>query len=286
MKKSLLTAALVAFAMCANAQTVVFEDDFEWFAPWTALGNGEVEGEDPAGDAVGEDNESSKAPQMGMPKNDDGVTVRMQLHSKGYRFIIAHNESKKVRPADQQIYLQTNYLKFGLTGYQSGIAFPAVAEDLENVTVEFDWCPQRQGSKTDYKIDPVNLIVFAGTPVAEDENLNTTYKDDDEAVPVPTHGWENGHKLEWIHASVNLASVKAGQQIGITQLEMGEATANRWYLDNVKITAGGSQTAVDNIAVDAAAPAEYYNLQGVRIAEPENGMYIVRKGNRVSKVVK
>lgn len=283
MKKSLLTAALVAFAMCANAQTVVFEEDFEWFAPWTALGNGETEGEDPAGDAVGTDTHGAKAPQLGMPKNDDGITVGMTLHSKGYRFIIAHNEKKNPRNANAQIYLQTNYLKFGLTGYQSGIAFPAVAEDLTNVTVEFDWCPMRQGSG---KIDPVNLIVFAGTPVAEDDYLNTTYTDDDEAVPVPTHDWEDGHKLEWIHASVNLASVKAGQQIGITQLEMGEATANRWFLDNVKITAGGSQTAVDNIAVDAAAPAEYYNLQGVRIAEPENGMYIVRKGNRVSKVVK
>lgn len=288
MKKSLLTAALVAFAMCANAQTVVFEEDFEWMAPWTALGNGETEGEDPAGDTVAMDTPGSgeKAPQIGMPKNDDGITVRMELHSKGYRFILAHGEGKDPRIADKQIYLQTNYLKFGLTGYQSGIAFPAVAEDLENVTVEFDWCPMRQGKKDEAgKIDPVNLIVFAGTPLTEDDYLNTTY-DETENAAVPTHGWENGHKLEWIHASVNLASVKAGQQIGITQLEMGEKTANRWYLDNVKITAGGSQTAVDNIAVDAAAPAEYYNLQGVRIAEPENGMYIVRKGNRVSKVVK
>lgn len=36
---------------------------------------------------------------------------------------------------------------------------------------------------------------------------------------------------------------------------------------------------------DADAPAVYYNLQGVEIANPENGIYIVRRGNKVSKEV-
>lgn len=34
------------------------------------------------------------------------------------------------------------------------------------------------------------------------------------------------------------------------------------------------------------APAEYYNLNGVRVSNPERGIYIVRKGNKVAKVVK
>lgn len=48
---------------------------------------------------------------------------------------------------------------------------------------------------------------------------------------------------------------------------------------------GGSTTAVENIAVDANAPVEYFNLQGIRIANPENGIYIRRQGNKVSKVI-
>lgn len=282
MKKSLLTATLVAFAMCANAQTVVFEDDFEWMNPWTALGEGKTEGEDPAGDTVATDDLDAKAPQIGKAKIDD-KTICDALREKGYRFIIAHGSSKSDGMAHQQIYSQTNYLKFGKTGYQSGIAFPAVTKDYANVTVEFDWCPMRQGSG---KIDPVNLVLFARTPDAEDDYYNTTYKEDGDSVFVPTHEWENGHKLEWIHATVDISSVKAGQQIVIGQKEWAVGTANRWFIDNVKVTATTGTTAVDNIAVDAAAPAEYYNLQGVRIAEPENGMYIVRKGNRVSKVIK
>lgn len=36
-------------------------------------------------------------------------------------------------------------------------------------------------------------------------------------------------------------------------------------------------------AVDADAPAVYYNMQGIRVAEPTTGLYIVRQGNKVSK---
>lgn len=44
---------------------------------------------------------------------------------------------------------------------------------------------------------------------------------------------------------------------------------------------------VDAIAIDAAfdenAPVEYFNMQGVRVAEPTTGLYIVRQGNKVTK---
>ena len=42
---------------------------------------------------------------------------------------------------------------------------------------------------------------------------------------------------------------------------------------------------VDDIVVDENAPAEYFNLQGVRVANPENGLYIVRQGNKVTKQI-
>ena len=45
--------------------------------------------------------------------------------------------------------------------------------------------------------------------------------------------------------------------------------------------AGGSGVA--EIVVDENAPVEYYNLQGIRVANPENGLYIVKQGNKVTK---
>ena len=51
---------------------------------------------------------------------------------------------------------------------------------------------------------------------------------------------------------------------------------------------GGEVDGVENIVVeemeDVEAPVEYYNLQGVKVAEPSNGIFIKRQGKKVSKV--
>ncbi|MDE6393857.1 MAG: DUF5123 domain-containing protein, partial [Duncaniella sp.] len=38
-------------------------------------------------------------------------------------------------------------------------------------------------------------------------------------------------------------------------------------------------------AEDAAAPVEYFNLQGVRVDNPANGIFIRKQGNKVTKVI-
>ena len=48
--------------------------------------------------------------------------------------------------------------------------------------------------------------------------------------------------------------------------------------------ANGEESGVEAIdAADNVAPV-YYNLQGVRVQNPANGVYIVKRGNKVSKV--
>lgn len=45
-------------------------------------------------------------------------------------------------------------------------------------------------------------------------------------------------------------------------------------------------TGIDSIvSEDSNAPVEYFNLQGVRVANPESGLYIRRQGNKVTKVL-
>jgi hypothetical protein len=47
-----------------------------------------------------------------------------------------------------------------------------------------------------------------------------------------------------------------------------------------------SSSAVNSIVVDSEnAPVEYYNLQGVRVVNPQNGLYIKRQGNKATKVL-
>lgn len=45
------------------------------------------------------------------------------------------------------------------------------------------------------------------------------------------------------------------------------------------------QSGIGSIEADNAAEVEYFNLQGVRVEDPTNGLYIRRQGNKVSKVI-
>ena len=46
-----------------------------------------------------------------------------------------------------------------------------------------------------------------------------------------------------------------------------------------------ASTGVEETLADENAPVEYFNLQGVKVANPENGIFIKRQGSRASKVV-
>lgn len=51
------------------------------------------------------------------------------------------------------------------------------------------------------------------------------------------------------------------------------------------ISNNGTVTGIDNVEVESNEAVEYYNLQGVRVDNPENGLYIRRQGNTATKVL-
>lgn len=48
---------------------------------------------------------------------------------------------------------------------------------------------------------------------------------------------------------------------------------------------GDKLTSIDGINADANAPVEYYNLQGVKVENPEKGIFIKKQGSKTTKVV-
>ena len=87
----------------------------------------------------------------------------------------------------------------------------------------------------------------------------TLYRDDYEAIPAQT---------------ITLNTTKAHNAVwGIKLKEM-----------RVKGTEGGT-TGIEGVTVGSEEPVEYYNLQGIRVANPANGVYIRRQGNTVTKVI-
>lgn len=84
-------------------------------------------------------------------------------------------------------------------------------------------------------------------------------------------------------------SVDSGKATAALPVGVYEYTAVAYDKDNnvansvkgmVSITSG-----IENIAIDDEASAVYYNLYGVEVAHPEAGIYIVRRGNKVTKEI-
>lgn len=271
MKKTLLSIFFASACMMMSAQdaTVYFSEDFEWLEPWSSL--------KPAGQTIEENDADATAQQLGTNKVDE-VSTFEALKAKGYDFVVTHHSSKDERQPQAQIYLQRNYLKFGLTGYQSGIVLPSVANVPAGtaLTLTFDVSSQRKGNKETAEWDNTKLVVLV-------EN-GSDVKSYDLDVPHP----ETGAAYRWFTVDVPLtgATVTADTKITIRNADSQwpNSAAFRWFLDNIKLH-NAESGAVADIAVDENAPVEYFNLLGVRVENPENGIYIRRQAGKVSKVL-
>lgn len=73
-------------------------------------------------------------------------------------------------------------------------------------------------------------------------------------------------------------------QIGFHYTSTAEI-AGTWEIVNVKVTGKTKSAVSDIIAEDTDAPVVYYNLQGVRVENPANGLYIRVQGNKSTKVL-
>ncbi len=94
---------------------------------------------------------------------------------------------------------------------------------------------------------------------------------------------EYGNKAElWKYSGTNCkfgSSIEVGKEYNIKISVIEGSDVKGGYI------LVSESTGVENVEVEANAPAVYYNLQGVEVANPENGLYIVKQGNKVSKVL-
>lgn len=94
---------------------------------------------------------------------------------------------------------------------------------------------------------------------------------------------EGGNIYCW-QLHVDLMKDKAAAQ-NMTQLMIFQKDDESNMIKfNLNFTTNPGDSAVEGIAAEQAAPV-YYNLQGMRVAQPENGIYLVKRGNKVTKEV-
>lgn len=200
---------------------IYFSEDFEWLAPWTAVGDGT---NFPAADIVGSDQASTVQPQI-TKSFVDGVSAEKALTDRGYTFM---RYDKNGPNAGECIYIQTNYLKFGKTGFQGSMTLPAMpllGAGVSSPTLTFDWYSQRQGSGV---FDPTELVVIV------------TNGSDATQFPVAPLTFQTGDKAAWTRAEISLTGLTLTKDTRITirnaDSQLTSAKALRWHIDNITLS--------------------------------------------------
>ena len=280
MKKFLLSLSIAAMSIsAAQAETVYFQEDFEWLEPYAKAGkNGN--GEPASGNTIGTNGAESEAPKADACKVDD-ISALEAMQQKGYDLVSVYDFLNNKNKTDIALYLQQNYLKFNKTGkttsngkgFQLGLVLPSIKgiPEGKDVCVSFDWCPMKQGSGM---FDKTELCVIV-------EN-----GDDVRYVDAPVATWEDNADYEWKTAVVSLAGITVNDNtkltIRTTEANWELTTAQRWFIDNIKVYSEDASS-IDEIGIDMNAPVEYYNMLGIRVENPGNGLYIVKQGNKTAK---
>lgn len=195
---------------------VYFSEDFEWLAPWAAAGD--------AADIVGCDQAVTTQPQI-TKAIVDGVSAEKALLDRGYSFM---RYDKNGPNAGECIYLQSNYLKFGKTGFQGAVTLPAMpllGAGVSAPTLSFDWYSQRQGSGV---FDPTEIVVIV------------TNGADETRFPVPALNFAEGAKAAWTRVDIKMTGLTLTKDTRITirniDSQLTSAKALRWHIDNIVLS--------------------------------------------------
>ena len=146
----------------------------------------------------------------------------------------------------------------------------------------------------------VNASYDVDGPVGFEAPVYAVYFDNSNAKwgKVYAHVWGNGHETVWPgeeckvdeNTGYHYYSVKAfiaPEYVIFNDGQVDNKTGELKFVNDALYNekgATGNTSGIENVSVEEAA-VEYYTLQGVRVSEPVNGLYIRRQGNKLTKVI-
>ena len=185
--------------------------------------------------------------------------------------------------------------RYGLkaTGYVSGtnnardgiMASPVLdLEGRKNITLDFE-SAVNQFKKNgvlltgDAMVEILDYISVVVAEVTSDEMPTDWTKVGEVTLPA-SQSW-----TFYAQAPAIDLSAYAGKKVRVGfRYVSTEECAGTWEVKNVVVKGQKNDTAVADIEADNTdVPAVYYNMQGVRIDNPSAGLYIVVRGNKVTK---
>lgn len=95
-----------------------------------------------------------------------------------------------------------------------------------------------------------------------------------------------GEEYDYSHTLTLVRTIQDLDNINIVVYLINRKTREIENACMLKSEGNGSYTGINEVIYgeeDVNAPVEYYNLQGIRVANPTKGLYITRQGKKVSK---
>ena len=175
-----------------------------------------------------------------------------------------------------------------LEGSSAATTLPDVLFLCGNL-VDANWDPSFDGAI----LDPTDEegVYFASEIELTPEGTNTHCYF---SFNTTTGSWDDVNKAARYGATSKDEAISAGQTATITN---GGSDPNAWQilpgiynftvnLNEMTLLVEAVATGIESIEADENVPAVYYNLQGIEVANPSEGIFIKVQGNKVTKVVK
>lgn len=143
----------------------------------------------------------------------------------------------------------------------------------------------KSGLQTDEEVYVKGIVVSLKTAVADIDkyhNIDYWISDDgtaDNQLQVFRGLYFNGAEFTSENA------VKAGDVVVVKGKLTLYNTTVELDRDNQLVELNGNTGGVENVTIDLNAPAEYFNLQGQRVENPANGLFIRRQAGKAVKVI-
>jgi hypothetical protein len=188
-------------------------------------------------------------------------------------FILTENN---VWMEDSEYFAQQNYLT-GKTGTQYlkywsdmddevyNVHYNDVARCIENYSGIVNSLPENLAANTEYEVSHQMQIP------------DVTVYDKGELIAPAV-------KCAHTNLVAFVVNTSTGEIVNVAEYPMSDIANNRYTTEMLYESISG----INDITVDSAdsnAPVQYFDLQGRRVLNPSNGLYIRRQGSATSKVI-
>ncbi|MCX4263115.1 MAG: hypothetical protein OSJ37_00165 [Muribaculaceae bacterium] len=181
---------------------------------------------------------------------------------------------------------------YGSNSLKAGDVIPAGWEGSYTVysgnTPEITFATGALPEATEGTFTPATVAASAISPELVNHVVTVANVDFESATPATKKDFTGtcGETTLNFYNNYTLASVEAGKYnvTGVVVIRtVNSEPVAKIYVTNYVISETDGVEAVE--AEDNAAPVEYYNLQGMRVDKPANGIFIRRQGSTTRKVV-